>query len=284
MTPQSDLQDNDVRSIRAYLGGFDLFTDNPQEGAEYLDSAFRRCMITLEMIPPAASSASTLLELGANPYFLTLLLQRFRRYQLTLSNFFGDGHIPAGKGVQKLSNPHYHEEYEFSYDHFNLERDPFPYPSDTFNLVLFCEILEHLLMNPTHALAEIHRVLKPDGLLLITTPNVLACQNVLKLAIGRNIYDRYSPHGIYGRHNREYTPLEVTRLLQSCGFDIAAVRLKTLYPHAHRLVRLLQRVRKTWRDHLFILARNSASPCSTYPSFLYHDSERDFQGANRKKR
>jgi SAM-dependent methyltransferase len=168
-----------------------------------------------------------------------------------------------------IANPTYQERYEFSYEHFNVERETFPYPEQTFNVVLFCEILEHLLIDPSAALSEIHRVLRPGGYLLVTTPNVLACQNVLKLAVGQNIYDRYSGYGIYGRHNREYTPQEVMELLQSCGFDIMTVRVEDIHPHTTLIVRLLKGLRQQWRDNIFILARASGVINSAYPASLY---------------
>ena len=82
----------------------------------------------------------------------------------------------------------------------------------SFDFVLFCEIIEHLLMNPLHALREIHRVLEPGGLLVLTTPNVARLGNVLRWSRGDNIYDPYSGFGPYGRHNREYTLHELDRL------------------------------------------------------------------------
>ncbi len=255
--------------IREYLAHFDLFIGNVQEGKDYIAHAFRRFMRTIEMIPPAPEPDSQLLELGANPYFVTILLQRFHAYHLTLSNFFGEGHLPEGKGVQVMSNARYHERHEFEFDHFNVETDRFPYPDEQFDVVLCCELLEHVSHNPTAMLCEIHRVLKPQGLLLITTPNVLACQNFLKLAVGQNMYDRYSGYGIYGRHNREYTPQEVTHLLQACSFEILKIQVEDIHPHSRWLVRLLKRLRTVWRDNIFVMAQARGFPCEAYPDVLY---------------
>ncbi len=264
-----NLREDNETALKNYLGGFNLFAENTEEGVNYLNAAFRRFMITLRMVPPASLPESKLLELGANPYFLTLLLQRFRTYHLTLSNFFRAGHSPDKQGIQVISNASYHERWEFAYDHFNVEKDVFPYPDREFDIVLFCETLEHLVIDPTHTLNEIQRVLKPGGYMVLTTPNVLACQNFLKLAIGQNIYDCYSGYGIYGRHNREYTPQEVVRLLKACGFEIVRLRLEDVYPHSKLFVRLLKKLRRQWRDNIFILARASDVSCFAYPSSLY---------------
>ena len=158
------------------------------------------------------------LELGANPYFITWLLQEHTKLNLTLANYFGG---EEGTGSQTLSwqDGDSRKSSIFEFDHFNMEESRFPYEDNSFEVVLYCEIIEHLLMNPVHTLTEIHRVLKPGGLLVVTTPNVARFGNVLALADGRSIYDPYSGFGAYGRHNREYSIEELLHLLEFAGFE-----------------------------------------------------------------
>jgi SAM-dependent methyltransferase len=158
------------------------------------------------------------LELGANPYFITWLLQEHTELSLTLANYFGG---EEGTGSQTLSwqDGDLRKSLIFEFDHFNMEESRFPYEDNSFEVVLYCEIIEHLLMNPVHTLTEIHRVLKPGGLLVVTTPNVARFGNVLALADGRSIYDPYSGFGAYGRHNREYSMGELLHLLEFAGFE-----------------------------------------------------------------
>ena len=47
-----------------------------------------------------------------------------------------------------------------------------PFKNASFDYVLFLEILEHI-RNPYFAIREISRVLKPEGLLFLSTPNIL---------------------------------------------------------------------------------------------------------------
>ncbi len=51
----------------------------------------------------------------------------------------------------------------------NADR-PFPVPDSSFDLVWSSEVIEHL-SNPAFTVAEINRVLKPGGVLVMTTPN-----------------------------------------------------------------------------------------------------------------
>jgi len=63
-------------------------------------------------------------------------------------------------------------------DHFDAERDPFPYEGGHFDLVIAGEILEHMIYDPMHLLLESRRVLREGGTLLITTPNVASITSV----------------------------------------------------------------------------------------------------------
>ena len=160
------------------------------------------------------------LELGAGPYFLTWLLKEATELDVTLANYFGSTGGTITQVVTWTSPGRGDGRADFTSDLFNMEEDRFPYGDGTFDVVLFCEILEHLLQDPLHTLREIHRILKPSGRIVLTTPNVLRLDTALTFAGGGNINDMYSGYGPYGRHNREYTRPEVHRLLEFAGFHI----------------------------------------------------------------
>jgi len=190
--------------------------DGPDEEMKsYARGDFKRFIYTLGLVPE--KFGMSVLELGANPYFTTTLLHKFRNAELHLANFFGRG---EQEGSQKVTIHETGEVISYSYKQFNIEEDAFPYENETFDVVMFCEIIEHLLSDPIHALAEIRRVLKPGGVMVLTTPNAARLENVRKIVVGENIYDPYSGYGPYGRHNREYTQQDVFRLLDSNGFHV----------------------------------------------------------------
>ena len=55
---------------------------------------------------------------------------------------------------------------------FDLDQ-PWHLPDNEFDVVLSVELIEHL-ENPWHHAREIARVMKPDGVCILTTPNILA--------------------------------------------------------------------------------------------------------------
>lgn len=102
----------------------------------------------------------------------------------------------------------------------NIEQDPMPFPSNSFDLVIFTEVLEHIaITDPCVILGEIRRVLRPGGRMLLSTPNVANLSNVVALIQGDNVF--WPPAMFYGsvdRHNREYTPAELLQLVERAGF------------------------------------------------------------------
>jgi 2-polyprenyl-3-methyl-5-hydroxy-6-metoxy-1,4-benzoquinol methylase len=91
-----------------------------------------------------------------------------------------------------------------------------PFPAEQFAAVWCTEVLEHLF--DVHiALAELNRVLKPNGLLVLTTPYHGLVKN---LAIAIAGFDRhYDP---YISHIRFFTRRSLQMCLQRAGFQAEA--------------------------------------------------------------
>ena len=255
-----------AEEMRHYLSTFEVSDVYRSERDEYLVAHLCRLQSTLALLPPGRPD-STLLELGAAPYLMTLLLKRYTHYRVFATGY--DAERSVAETAVHLSNPEYGVEYTFDRANFNVEQDHYPYPDAFFDLVLCCELLEHLTLDPTHMLVEIHRVLKPGGQVLITTPNVLVLRNVMALLRKRqNIYGPYSGYGVYGRHNREWTLAEVVQLVSGCGYQIEIAQVHDTYPHRGYSA-WLKKLFPHLRDALFVLARAEGEPIYYYPEDLY---------------
>lgn len=83
------------------------------------------------------------------------------------------------------------------------------YPDNFFDVVTLWHVLEHLPV-PAAELAEIQRILRDDGLLVVEVPNS-ACTTFQLCG------ERWFPLGVPG-HLQHFTPATVQRLLRHAGF------------------------------------------------------------------
>ena len=89
------------------------------------------------------------LELGGNPYFTTMLLKKFTNLDVSLANYFGfENNGEFSQSVRYNDLDHTKKNENLKFQHFNVEKDLFPYKDDEFDLVIFAEIIEHLLNDP----------------------------------------------------------------------------------------------------------------------------------------
>ena len=133
-------------------------------------------------------------------------------------------------------------------DHVDLNK-PWPYSSDMFNYVVSVEAIEHL-ENPWHVVREANRVLKPDGKLIMTTPNVLTMKSRLSYLLYG--YPNYFHYMIERDPDRRHESpidhinpvgfLELRHILSRNGFQIEAIEAnRYLKRHSvfYQLLRLL---------------------------------------------
>lgn len=118
--------------------------------------------------------------------------------------------------------------------------------------------------------------MKPNGYLILTTPNVARLENVAKLLAGANIYDPYSGHGIYGRHNREYNKHELHLLLIHLGFDVEIIFSSDVHANnsgaffdVGKFGHLLEFRKNDLGQYIFIRAKNVRDANKKKPSWLY---------------
>lgn len=94
-------------------------------------------------------------------------------------------------------------------------------PTAYFDVVTMNDVLEHMVW-PEPALLVAKRVLKSDGRLVLSLPNVQFLNNVINLVF-RNDWE-YQDSGILDRtHFRFYTTKSAARLLESAGFQVEQV-------------------------------------------------------------
>lgn len=120
----------------------------------------------------------------------------------------------------------------------NIETDRLPYSGGFFDLIIFSEVMEHLIVNPLIYYAKFKNILSETGRVIVTTPNAAGLYKIIPILLGRSTYfplsDVFSTQlndgSIYKRHNREYTMNELGEILKQAKFEIK----KSAYFSAYR--------------------------------------------------
>jgi SAM-dependent methyltransferase len=131
---------------------------------------------------------------------------------------------------------------------------------DAYDLVVLCEVVEHLPV-PLHLVLEkVARWIKPGGHLFITTPNLYRLRNVLRLLQGKEVfcYNFYPGRGQSIGHPFEFFDSHLKWQMEKAGFTGVQVRYEQLshtgFSPAARLARFVARplyaLRPRFRDAL----------------------------------
>jgi glycosyltransferase involved in cell wall biosynthesis/SAM-dependent methyltransferase len=262
----------EAEDLGPYLRGW--ATD--KESAGYVEAHETRLEKTLRMIPPGGPQ-DRILEMGAYMQMTPALRDKLG-YGEVRGCYYGEPGRIDHRVVTSASG----EAFTCDIDHFDAEKDPFPYPDGHFSTVLCCELIEHLFSDPMHLMCEVNRILKPGGHLLLTTPNIAGLRGLAAILLGYHpgFFHAYLRPDQTGegdaRHNREYTPKEVHLLLTNSGFEVE--RLETgefrdlPHPEFHWVVHLLNRYRldpDLRGDGIYALGRKTGSVRERYPGWLY---------------
>jgi SAM-dependent methyltransferase len=249
-------------------------TTPPSES--YLETHKTRLAKTLEITPPGGA-CDRILEMGAYLQ-ITPALRTKLGYGEVRGCYFGK----LGRVDHRVATSTEGETFECDIDHFDAEKDLFPYPDDHFSTVLCCELIEHLFEDPMHLMGEVNRILKPGGHLVLTTPNVAALRGISAILQGYHpgffhAYIRPAESGeVDARHNREYTPREIYRLLETSGFEVTLLETGEFrdlpHPEFGWVVHLLQHYRLETElrgDGIYAVGRKTGAVRERYPDWLY---------------
>ncbi|MGA2637458.1 class I SAM-dependent methyltransferase [Methylocella sp.] len=99
-------------------------------------------------------------------------------------------------------------------------RDAAPIQRASYDLVIFAEVLEHLMANPVEIIEWLLSLVKPGGYLLLTTPNMFAKQAMpVYLSYDNPLapFPIEETRALGQAHLREYSHIELLRFVQAAG-------------------------------------------------------------------
>ena len=190
-----------------------------------------------------------LLEVGGFPYFFSMCLSRsgwaLQIFDLDPSRAEGRwrGHdLPVAR--------------------CDIEREQWPCGQASITTVVMAAVFEHLRMDPLHALSEARRVLTPNGILYLTTPNFYRVGNILRIVTGKGPannpvaeYRKLHTVGHMG-HVREYCAAELRACLSASGFGKIEISYRNVGHSPHgALVDLTYACLRPMGRELVIVAR-----------------------------
>lgn len=243
---------------------------------EYMEAHRARLLKTLE-ITPRGTPERSILEMGSYLQ-ITPALHAKLGYGYVRGCYYGK----LGEADHRTVVSSEGERFECDIDHFDAEKDRFPYDDQSFDTVLCCELIEHLFQDPMHLMSEVNRILEPGGHLVLTTPNIASERGIEAILNGYHpgffhAYIKPSAAGeVDARHNREYTSGEIHRLLTTSGFD---VELLETGPFAQEPRAQYAWVRKLLADNqlstalrgvgIYAVGRKSGDVQDRWPGWLY---------------
>jgi glycosyltransferase involved in cell wall biosynthesis/SAM-dependent methyltransferase len=259
--------------LDTYLRGWAV----SEESATYLDTHRTRLVKTLEITPPGGPD-DRILEMGAYLQ-ITPALRSKLGYGEVRGCYFG----PAGRVDHRTVTSAEGETFTCDIEHFDAEKDRFPYADEYFSTVVCGELIEHLFEDPMHLMGEVNRILKPGGHLVLTTPNVAALRGISAILQGYHpgffhayIKPAAGSGEVDARHNREYTAREIHKLLENSGFAVALLETGEFrdlpHPEFGWVMHLLHRYRLETDlrgDGIYAVGRKTGPVRDRYPEWLY---------------
>lgn len=165
--------------------------------------------------------------------------------------------------------------YKATCDHLGIpwrfldlsEKINMPENSGKYDFIIFCEVIEHIPRSPVDILRELRSWLKPGGVLLVSTVNLVRLSNRLRMLAGREIFARHEPGTFVMGHHREYTIEEMGVYLKNAGYTEVNpyfyaqpdLRYPFLLQQGYNLI---VKFFPTFSNLIFALAKNPPnSPC-----------------------
>jgi SAM-dependent methyltransferase len=267
--PPNEAPDPRVIQAEACLRQLDI---SGKDALAYFEKHLPRLARTLALVPKGSGAV---LELGAYLQ-LTPFLSEFCGYSTVRGAHFG----PAGYTDDKIARVN-GKRISIPVDLFDAENDPFPYDDGSFETVLVCEMIEHLLRDPIQMLLECRRVLVEGGRLLVTTPNTASLTSVARVLHGYSnpqIYAQYSipaPGTQDIPHVREYTAFELRDTMEAAGFEIETLITEPIAEFGMNLPMWNFLEEQGYDTSLrgeqtyCVAVKREALPVTRYPKFLY---------------
>ncbi len=166
---------------------------------------------------------------------------------------------------------------EFPVYRVDLETQKIPVEDGTFDYVLCCEVIEHMEVDPMFMMSEINRVLKTNGVLILTTPNITSSRALWKILRGMepHFYMQYRKVPALYRHNYEYSVPGLRSVIKAAGFSSSTVWSEDAFENP--VIEDIGKLRGIGYpmvdigDNIFAVVKKTREVINRYPTVIYAD-------------
>lgn len=156
----------------------------------------------------------------------------------------------------------------------DLEKHKIKAEPKTYDYVVCTEVIEHMEVDPMAMLEQINKVIKPDGTLILTTPNATSTKSITKILNGVEpyFYMQYQKGALYHRHNYEYSIHSLVTVLKAAGFDGKAWTEDTFEDPNYNDVNKLRSIGYALShvgDNIFSVGKKISEVVERYPKVIY---------------
>lgn len=146
---------------------------NPPD-RDYLETHFSRFSTTQHRVYESWKwKRADILDLGAH-WLYQSVLYAMDGHHVTAADLARPDDLPILEGIARS-----HGIDLYFYEDLSSEHALDGLADDSMDVILFCEILEHITFNPIGMWKAIYRILRPGGRIIITTPNFYRRRNML---------------------------------------------------------------------------------------------------------
>jgi 2-polyprenyl-6-hydroxyphenyl methylase/3-demethylubiquinone-9 3-methyltransferase len=205
-----------------------LFEEYGETDVEYLHVHYPRFCETQRLFKEFNPTLSGLrvLDMGAHWLHQAVLYSQ-DGCKVTAADFAG---TLDRKSIKRLAS-NYDIEL-FIYNDISTAEDFDSFPDDSFDLILFTEMIEHITFNPVELWKSIYRILAPNGKILVTTPNYYYFRRTIRdflrmftrMGGGIPVQDILYIH-TFGHHWKEYSAKELCHYFGALSADFHISRV-----------------------------------------------------------
>jgi 2-polyprenyl-3-methyl-5-hydroxy-6-metoxy-1,4-benzoquinol methylase len=218
-----------------------------------------RLLSQIDAIATRISGGQTILDIGTGPGIIPDVFFRCGCNVISVDFPQTGGTVALKRLMEKGIHGYYAQ----------VGTERLPLANESVDLVFLGDIIEHLPHSPRSFMAEVFRLTRPGGFVVITTPNAVRLEMRLKMLFGGSPWPKFHEyfHEEFNReHHKEYTPDELRLLVEWSGLEL--VQFQTFDWHygnywkqmAHRVLMPVLALRNNWRSGLLAVGRKAAGP------------------------